>query len=124
MNQPTPPATVLPSTPSAATPAPPRSKRGCLMYGCGTVVALALIIAATVAITIWWIQRPIKPVVLTEKEKAVVDENLRHVDGNRTDADATFLARRKPSADSGLNPGAPRLELGRNYVPGGKTIKL
>jgi hypothetical protein len=124
MNQPTPPATVPPSTPSAATPAPPRSKRGCLIYGCGTLVALALIIAATVAITIWWIQRPIKPVVLTQKEKAVVDEKLRYVDGNRNDADATSVTARKPGADTGLTTGAPRTESDRTYVPGGKTIKL
>jgi hypothetical protein len=118
MNQPMPSAAVPPST----TPLPPRKKRGCLLYGCGTIVALALIIAATVAITIWWIQRPIKPVVLSAEEKAVVDEKLRHAQGTGTDA--TSEAARKARAESNLTTGTARTEPDRVYVPGGKTIKL
>src|SRR5262245_6131020 len=51
-----------------------------LLYGCGGLLALLLLIVATVAITIWWIQRPIKPVVLSAREKAVVDQKLQRLE--------------------------------------------
>src|SRR5204863_129617 len=65
-----------------------------------------LIIIATVAITVWWIQRPIKPVVLSAREKAVVDEKLQHVGGSQT---------------STPSPSPPDT---RSYVSGSKVFKL
>jgi hypothetical protein len=83
-----------------------------------------LMVVATVAITLWWIQRPIKPVTLSEKEKSVVDEKLRIVSGD---------APRKP-LDVNLERGPPRSEIltatnaNRTqpgpYVPGSKVLKL
>src|SRR3954447_24941707 len=74
-------SSMVPDTPSSsgppppyAGPPPPRRKRSWLLFGCGSLLALMLIIVATVAITIWWIQRPIKPVTLSAREKATVDE--------------------------------------------------
>ena len=60
-------------------PQPPKKARW-LLYGCGTLVALLLVIVATVALTLWWIQRPIKPVVLSPKEKARVEAKLRELE--------------------------------------------
>ena len=94
-----------PDTPSIPPPIAPK-KTHWLLYGCGTLLALLLIIIATVAITLWWIQRPIKPVVLSAREKAIVDEKLQHVGGAQTP---------KPP------PAAPDA---RSYVPGSKAFKL
>lgn len=102
---------------STLTPPPsgaltPPKRRRWLLYGCGGLLALLLLIVAAVAFTIWWIQRPIKPVVLTSKEQAVVQQKLRHVDAANGSAPAfTNSATTNPA----LNP---------PYVPGSKTITL
>ena len=69
--------TMSPDTPSVTPPVAPKKTRW-LLYGCGTLLAVLLVIVATAAITLWWIQRPIKPVVLSAREKATVDEKLQH----------------------------------------------
>ena len=92
-------------------------------------------IAATVAITSWWLQRPIKPVVLSASEKATVDEKLQHLNGGNASApvhstaSTTALApNRQPKAAA--PPPAPAataeasLGQGRPYVPGSKVFKL
>jgi len=61
----------------AGTPVPKR--RPWLLYGCGLVLGLLLLVCATVAITVWYIQRPIKPVMLSAAEKAAVDVKLEHL---------------------------------------------
>src|SRR4051812_45638741 len=67
---------------SPTTAAPPGgNNRRWLLYGCGTLLALVLLIVATVALTLWWIQRPIKPVVLSAPEKATVEAKLQPVTG-------------------------------------------
>ena len=88
-----------------------------------------VVIGATVAITLWWIQRPIKPVVLSAPEKAVVDEKLRHLGGGNAPATSGSPSRLRGtqadsaaavgSKDAGLKPGQDR-----PYVPGGKVFKL
>jgi hypothetical protein len=73
-----------------------------------------VIIVATVAITLWWIQRPIKPVVLTAVEKQVVDEKLERLSGTATNRPV-----------SGLPPdAAPKTSPNRSYVPGAKELRL
>ena len=99
-----PPLGSSPSTPSGL------KKRRWLLYGCGGLLALLLIIIATVGITIWWIQRPIKPVVLNPKEQTVVDAKLRELEDTRLPA-PTPLPVNPPPQD-------------RPYVPGAKTITL
>lgn len=93
------------------------------------MLGVLVLVAATVAITLWWIQRPIKPVVLSAKEKAAVEEKLRHLgredaapgtgapaQQQRTQvADAAAIA----AKETGLKPGQDR-----PYVPGGKVFKL
>jgi len=73
------------------------------------MLALVLVIVATVAATLWWVQRPITPVVLSAPEKEVVEAKLRSAAGK--DAPAV-------PAD-----GAPR-EADRPYTPGSKSLKI
>lgn len=105
------------------------------MFGCGTIIALALLVVATVAITIWWIQRPIKPVVLTPKEKAVVDQKLQRLEGPSPGTAAGQPGRQpgpnvNPPPQNGgtiISPGSgPEIDDKnlRIYVPGSKVLKL
>ncbi len=115
------------NTPSAPNPAPPPAtppppkKRKWFLYGCGTLLALALVIVATVAITIWWIQRPIEPVVLSPQEKAVVDQKLQHLTAERSSSPVSN-PKHPPGAIS--HPPNASQEPDRPYVPGSKVLKL
>src|SRR4051794_39405762 len=115
---PTPPLPAGSSPRPGVSAAPPRRKGRWLLYGCGGLLALLFIIVGTAALTIWWIQRPIKPVVLTPKEKQVVEEKLKAAQGGndaRTTNSTTHLEapeQRKPQ------------EPDRIYTPGSKSIRL
>jgi hypothetical protein len=112
MNSTTSPAPAAPASPATPTPAPKR--RSWLLYGCGGLLALVVVIVATVAITLWWIQRPIKPVVLSAKEKAAVEEKLRHLGGTQAEAGSSAAAKEAH----------PKAAEDRRYVPGSKVLKL
>ena len=82
------------------------------------MLGFLLIIVATVALTVWWIQRPIKPVVLSAEEKRVVDtklEQMRSAPVAGRDERSTTVPRVNSSPDST----AIRL-----YQPGGKELRL
>src|SRR5437763_16214000 len=64
-----------PMPPNLPPPAPKKTRW--LLYGCGALLAFLLVIVLAVVITLWWIQRPLKPVVLSAAEKATVEEKLR-----------------------------------------------
>jgi hypothetical protein len=126
--------TMVPTTTSTP-PVVPR-KRHWLLYGCGALLGLVLLLAATVFVTIWWIQRPIKPVVLSAKEKATVDEKLRHIEGANSPA-ATNGSKPSPTITPGPyrpiepapTPEAPTGNAGNErqdhpYQPGSKTLRL
>jgi hypothetical protein len=112
MNPDIPPVATPPVGGPAGTPVPKR--RRWLLYGCGSVLALVLLVCATVAITIWYSQRPIKPVVLSPEEKAAVEVKLQHLEESSSN---------RPPA---LTEGGPvkRVELDRPYVPGSKVLRL
>jgi hypothetical protein len=106
-----------------------------MLYGCGGFLALVLLIVATVAITFWWIQRPIRPVVLSTKEKAAVDEKLQRLQGGNAPARSATPGTKTPSAPSpGTKTIAPGFTTGssaedepgrlRVYLPGSKVLKL
>lgn len=115
MPDPTPP---LPPPPTAAAgPAPPKGRRW-LFWGCGGLLAFMLIIVATVAITLWWIQRPIKPVVLSKEEKKVVETKLE------TMRSAPPVSRDEKAPLAPLENTAPDAARNRTYVPGGKELRL
>lgn len=128
----TPPATRPPSAPAAA--APPAKKTHWVLYGCGTLVALVVLIVATIFITFWWIQRPIKPVVLSGAEKAEVEEKLQQLSGGKGAAPALSAATTlAPGSDRGpkaaaATPAPSDAASGpspdRTYVPGSKVLKL
>jgi len=111
--------------PIPASSAPAARKGRWLLYGCGTVIALVLLMVATVWLTLWWIQRPIKPVVLSAQEKAAVEEKLQRVGG-----DPSSAAGRNRPASGGTSPTVAKAGVGaipepdRPYVPGSKVLKL
>src|SRR5436190_17808276 len=82
----------MPDSTPLSTPSPhdaPRAtqpqRRRWWLWVFGGLLAFVLIVVATVAITIWWIQRPIKPVVLSAPEKAVVDAKLQTISAGRNE---------------------------------------
>ncbi|HWN95418.1 MAG TPA: hypothetical protein VNT99_10330 [Methylomirabilota bacterium] len=77
-----------------------------------------LLIVATVAITIWWIQRPIKPVVLSAEEKRVVEAKLQEVRSTPLSARDERLS----TAPRINSPDASTPQ--RLYLPGGKELRL
>jgi len=110
------------STPS--TPAPAVRKRRWLLYGCGTLIALLLAIVATVLITLWWIQRPIKPVVLSAQEKTAVEEKLQHIGGGNVPAPSpNFRAKGGTPPPMTVATDANQGQ-GQPYTPGSKVFKL
>ena len=105
-------------------PAKPAGSHRIVLYGCGGLLALLLIIIGTVALTIWWIQRPIKPVVLSPREKAVVDQKLQRIQGSApapgSNSGNSSRPRDTAPPANGLEPEVPQ----RFYVPGSKVLKL
>lgn len=108
-------ANLPPAPPPAPSPvgAPPPKRRAWLL-ACGLLLGLLVVIVATVAITIWYIQRPIKPVVLSAAEKAVVEEKLQRVGAAPADASRPLLP------EGGINLPEPD----RPYEPGSKVLRL
>lgn len=109
------PESTPPPLPPAGGSAPKSApkKRNWLLWGCGGLLALLLLIAATVAITIWWMTRPIKPVVLSEKEKVKVEAKIQQISA----------AEDRPS-NLAQQDTVPKPELDRIYTAGSKTLQL
>ena len=111
-NNPSPPSSPPPPlsspTPTPA-PVPPAGKgHRWFLYGCGGFVALLLAVIATVLIMIWWSQRPIKPVVLSQQEKATVEQKLERINAGSSTAQSSV--RRTPAnapQTSATTPEAP-----------------
>jgi hypothetical protein len=122
-----PPPSAPPST------LPPRASKGrWLLFGCGGLLALLLLIVATVAVTIWWIQRPIKPVVLSPREKVEVDQKMQRLQqGSVAAAPVAPESKSGNTTNSGRQPAPswPGHEIQselpqRFYMPGGKVLQL
>src|SRR5215469_4588279 len=109
-DNPSPPSSPPPpiSSPAPA-PQPPAGKGGrWFLYGCGGLVALLLVVIATVLIMIWWSQRPIKPVILSPQEKATVEQKLERINAGSSTAQSSV--RRTPAnaaQTSATTPEAP-----------------
>jgi hypothetical protein len=108
-------ASVPPATTGNSPQLPVKKKRSWWLFGCGGLLAFLLLIAITVAVTIWWIQRPIKPVVLSEKEKAVVEQKVQKLSG----ADG-----RTTRGIGGDTPTRQVVETAPRYAAGAKTLQL
>jgi len=123
-------------TPAPSAPPTRGNTNQFLLYGCGGLIGLLLLIVATVAITIWWIQRPIRPVVLSDRERAVVDQKLQRLEGGASAAPGAPGDQSAGGAGNSAQQGSARItggpsvgaeEDGKNlriYVPGSKTLKL
>lgn len=61
------------------TPAPPAKKRGCFFFAFWGGLAAAVVFCAGIAATLWWMQRSITPVELTESEKQDVQEKIEQI---------------------------------------------
>ena len=121
-----------PNTP-AVPPPPAVKKTHWLLYAFVTALTLFLLIVATVVVTLWWIQRPIKPVVLSASEKATVEEKLQHIGGGNAPATVSATAGAtapNPGAKAGTSQAAAGAGTDGNqkpagtYVPGSKVLKL
>jgi hypothetical protein len=106
----------LPPAPAS----PPKRSR--LLYACAGVLALGVIIFATVMLTLWWVQRPLTPVVLSAPEKEAVEAKLRAVAGDVSQREA----------DRPYTPGTKALKITERELNGllnsntdlGKTVQL
>jgi hypothetical protein len=112
------PPVIPPAGGPVGTPVPKR--RPWLLYGCGLMLALMMLIGATVVFTVWYLQRPIKPVVLSAAEKAAVELKLQEVQAAGTNHTATRTA--TDAAPPLLPEGG--INLDRPYVPGSKVLRL
>ena len=112
MNSTTPPPATPPTGGPTGAVAP--KPRPWLLYGCGALLGLLLLICATVAITVWYIQRPIKPVVLSAAEKAAVETKLDHL--GRSSGDGPRVP---TTEDAPIQP-----QMDRPYAPGSKVLRL
>lgn len=101
MNPHPPPVLTPPSTP------PARKQRPWILYTLGGVMTALLLVIATFAILLWWSQRPIKPVVLTEAERTTLEQKLDVIEAT-------------PSAAAPAEADKPD----RSYTPGGHTLIL
>src|SRR5437763_4158296 len=110
MNPTTPPVPTF----QGAVPPPFTKPRRWLLWGCLSLLGLVVIIVATVAITVWYIQRPIKPVALSSTEKAIVEKKLDRLDEvshGATPAPKTKAQQTPPEDD-------------RLYIRGSKELRL
>lgn len=111
---------------------PTPKRRRWLLWGCGGLLGFLVIIVATVAITLWWIQRPIKPVVLSAAEKATVEQKLQHLGGGTSTTPLEADSKPKPELDRSYTPGSKELRLTERELNGllnantdlGQTVRL
>ena len=98
--------------PDTGVPAGRPRRRRRVLYILGAFVGLVVVICATVMITVWYLQRPIKPVVLSPPEKAVVEAKLERINKAPTDS--------RPPAENVISRRPPD----RPYEAGSKTLRL
>lgn len=111
-----------PPVPPSRTP-PPKRRRWWL-WALGGVLGFFVVIIATVAITIWWIQRPIKPVVLSPEEKQIVETKMTTM-RNATPLEANErLDLAQPATPQPPTAPTPATPPARVYQPGGKELRL
>ena len=98
----------------------PLKKRNPLLLGCGGLLLVLALLAATAAGTIWWMQRPITPVVLSESEKAVVEQKIKHLgmgSGTQRSSAGSTIKNQDPTQ-------GPPITISPSYIPGSKVLKL
>lgn len=120
-------------TPTGGPGAPPTAprRRPWFLYGCGLLLGLMLLVVATVAMTVWYLQRPIQPVQLSSSEKAVVEKKLDRLGGTAASTSRAPDSSTLPPSPSPRVPGArapesavTMLEPDRPYEAGAKVLRL
>jgi len=112
--------------PETSDPSEPGKSRRPLLFGCGAFLLVLVLIAAAVAATLWWSQRPIRPVVLSAQEKATVAGKIKEIEGGTMPLNpgvSTLPAAVPPSVPVGGSV-APAPADPRTYVPGSKVLRL
>jgi hypothetical protein len=115
-----------PIQPDAVPPVvPSATRKRWLFWALGSVLALFIVIGATALFTIWWIQRPIQPVVLSAAEESAVKEKIALFAG----ATGPVAARQVgASTESQAEPEAPAASADQptdaHYEAGSKVLKL
>lgn len=127
MDDPTPASPPAPTpvpTPVSPTLSDPRRAR--LLLGCGAIVAFLLLVIAVLLFLVWWSQRPIRPVVLSEPERVLVQEKLRGLGEPRAEPAGPREPGPPPSVEGAppVSDGPAPVELDRPYVPGSKVLRL
>jgi hypothetical protein len=100
-----------------------------VLLGCGGLLLLVLLVIATTAGTIWWLQRPIQPVVLSETEKSQLADKIARVEGGQFPHTLDLrLTGNRDAQDARTNPAKPQPtpagESDRPYEPGAKILRL
>lgn len=100
-------------------PAAPKTIRSPWLLGCGALLIALLLVIGGVAGTLWWIQRPIRPVVLSPQEVVTVEKKIRELEaGSIALEPAASPALPASKASPAAGSGAPA------YVPGSKVLRL
>jgi len=99
-----------------AAPAPRKSRW--LLYTFASFGVLLLVIVATVFLTLLWLQRPIKPVVLTASEKATVEEKLNQLGAGTNGGGSAAIAETTNNPERTYQPGSKVLTLTEREING------
>ena len=127
-------------------PKAPNKLRSPWVLGCGAFLLVLLLVIAGVAAALWWIQRPIRPVVLSPQEQATVEKKIRELEGGTiplTPASSSVPLSSVPLSSvplssvsvgpesaapaplpSGTQAASMPASDGSTYVPGTKVLRL
>lgn len=122
-------------------PKAPNKLRSPWVLGCGALLLALLLVIGGVAATLWWIQRPIRPVVLSPQEQATVEKKIRELEGGTIPLTPAVSSApvssapvssapvsSAPAATAPLPAGTPAASMpasdGSTYVPGTKVLRL
>lgn len=117
-------------------PKAPNKLRSPWVLGCGAFLLVLLLVIAGVAAALWWIQRPIRPVVLSPQEQATVEKKIRELEGGTIPLTPASSSVPLSSVSVGpvsaapapLPSGTPAASMpasdGSTYVPGTKVLRL
>lgn len=114
--------------PTAAPSAAPTRPKPWLLIGCAGFAGLVVVVLATVAITLWWLQRPIQPVDLAPPEWKVLQDKLARLSPEQAPRGTTSSPAESPAGQSpptiADDSGRPPVEVDRPYTPGQRVLKI
>lgn len=117
-------ASAIPENRPAGTPRPAVAW---VCFGCLAMVFVVALVAASVFATLWWLNQPIDPVILSPRERTVAEAKLAEVElaGEKsTPKDSSHNATVPPVRFPQIENDAPPSEADRPYVAGSRMMKL